>query len=285
MKNDYQREPWKNIEIFPAARFQKNSDIHPSAMIGTGTEIGEGVKIGPYAIIGNDVKIGNNTVIFPHAVINDNTVIGEDCQVYYGAVLGSESQDLKSTHEKSYVIIGNKNIIREYVTVNRSSEPEGKTILGDNNLLMSYVHIAHDCSVGDNNVMANSVNLGGHTEIANNVVIGGLVGIHQFVRVGSFAMIGGLTRVNQDIPPYFTTVGNPAKVEGVNLTGLKRNKFSKERLLRLKDAYTTIYNSNLNLSEAIQKLEEFELTEEIAELLSFYRSRSKRGITGLYYKT
>jgi UDP-N-acetylglucosamine acyltransferase len=274
-----------NIEIFPASRYQQNADIHPTAIIDSGTEIGEGVKIGPYTIIGKNVKIGKNSVIQSHVNINDNVTIGEDCQIFHGAVIGSESQDLKSTHEESYVIVGNKNILREYVTINRSSSTGGKTIIGDNNLLMTYVHVAHDCIVGNNNVMANSVNLGGHSLIFNNAVIGGLVGIHQFVRVGSYAMIGGLTRVNQDIPPYFTTVGNPAKVEGVNLTGLKRNKFSKEQLNQLKEIYNIIYHSNLNLSEALNRIEQFEHTTEIKEILDFYTYRSKRGITGLYYKS
>lgn len=265
--------------------FKWLSNIHKTAIIDDSAIIGDSVKIGAYVIVGKDVKIGKNTVIHPHAIVADYTTIGENCQIFSGAVIGSESQDLKAFDERSYVVIGNNNIIREYVTINRASNPEQKTIIGDNNLLMAYVHVAHDCILGNNNILANSVNLGGHCIIENNVVIGGLTGIHQFVRVGSYSMIGGLTRVTQDVPPFFTTVGNPSKVESVNLTGLKRNEFSKEKINLLRTAYDFIYRSELTLTEALDKVETLEHTEEIIYLLDFFRTKTKRGISGLYHKS
>lgn len=260
-----------------------NNDIHPTAIIDSNAQISEGVKIGPYSIIGKNVKIGKNTTIHSNVLI-ENSTIGEDCEIFSGAIIGSASQDLKSSSELSYVIIGNGNIIREYVTINRSSFAGETTVIGDNNLLMAYVHIAHDCILGNKNILANSVNLGGHCIIDNNCVIGGLTGIHQFVRVGSYSMIGGLTRVNQDIPPYFTTVGNPAKVEGVNIKGLKRHEFSRDEINSLRKAYKLIYRSDISLSDAVEQLKVNEENIHINYLVNFIDKKSKRGIISLNFR-
>lgn len=256
-------------------------EIHKTAIISPLAVLSKGVKIGPYSIIGDNVLIGENTIIKSHVVIEDNVTIGKNCTFFTGAVIGSASQDLKSLNEKSYVVIGDNNIFREYVTVNRASYIEEKTIIGNNNLFMAYVHIAHDCNIGDFNILANSVNMGGHCVIENNAVIGGLTGIHQFVRVGSYSMIGGLTRVARDIPPFFTTVGNPALVEGLNLKGLRRHDFSKEKILALKKSYELIYKSNLSLKDALEQIEKLYNDEEIKYLVEFYNKSGKRGISGL----
>lgn len=260
------------------------SFIHPTAIIDNNAVIDEGVQIGPYSIIGKNVKIGKNTVIHNHAVI-ENSYIGDNCEIFSGAVIGSMSQDLKSTSEISYVVIGNNNTIREYVTINTSSFKDGKTEIGNNNLFMAYVHIGHDCILGNNNILANSVNLGGHCVVENNCVIGGLTGIHQFVRVGSYSMTGGLTRVTQDIPPFFTITGNPAKAEGVNIKGLRRNNFSRDKINNLRNAYKAVYGSNISLSEAISHLKDMNDEEEIQYLINFLEKKSKRGIIGLNFKS
>lgn len=259
------------------------TQIHPTAIIDKSAHIEEGVHIGAYSIIGKNVKIGKNTIIHSHVSI-ENSIIGENCEIYNGAIIGSNSQDLKSSSDLSFVIIGNNNIIREYVTINSSSFAGEKTIIGDNNLLMAYVHVAHDCILGNKNILANSVNLGGHCIIDNNCVIGGLTGIHQFVRVGSYSMIGGLTRVTQDIPPFFTTVGNPAKVEGVNIKGLKRHNFSREKINFFRKAYKTIYCSNLTLNESLNLLSNELFDDDVDYFIKFLENKSKRGLIGLNFR-
>jgi len=254
--------------------------IHKTAILGKNVEISEGVEIGPYSIIGDHVKIGSHTIIKTHVVIEKNTQIGSECIFFPGVVAGSDSQDLKAKKQDSFVKIGNKNIFREYVTINRSSYPDGSTIIGDENLFMTYTHIAHDCMIGNKNIFANAVNLGGHVFIENNIVIGGLTGVHQFSRIGSYAMIGGLTRVERDVPPFFTTVGNPAKVRGVNITGLKRNSFSRDAINSLKKAYKLIYNSDMTLEDALNILKKEENSAEVSDLLIFFEKKSKRGIIG-----
>ena len=261
-------------------------EIHPTAIIAPDSQISEGVKVGAYSIIGKNVKIGKNTIIHPHVVI-ENSFIGEECEIFYGAIIGSASQDLKSTKDLSYVIIGDRNIIREYVTINRSSASNEKTLIGNNNLFMTYVHVAHDCIIGNNNILANSVNLGGYCLIDDHVVIGGLTGIHQFVRIGSYSIVGGLTRVNHDVPPYFMTVGNPAIVEGVNIKGLRRNNISRDEINLLRNAYKTIYQSNMSLTNSIIELEK-QIgnlnNNHLENLITFLKRKSKRGIIGLNFK-
>lgn len=263
--------------------FLNQNYIHPTAIIDDSAIIDIGVQIGPYSIIGKNVKIGKNTIIHNNVCI-ENSIIGENCKIYSGAIIGSPSQDLKSTTDISYVSIGNNNIIREYVTINSSSFKGEKTVIGNNNLLMAYVHVGHDCIIGDDNILSNSVNLGGHCIIEDNCVIGGLSGVHQFVRIGRYSMTGGLTRVTQDIPPFFTIVGNPAKAEGVNITGLKRHDFTLERINIIKNAYKIIYGSNLLLSEAIDDLKKINSIVEVQHLIDFLQLKSKRGIIGLNFR-
>ncbi|MFN8673836.1 MAG: acyl-ACP--UDP-N-acetylglucosamine O-acyltransferase [Candidatus Sericytochromatia bacterium] len=260
---------------------KKEIKIHPTALIDESVILSEGVEIGAFSIIGKNVNVGKNTKIASNVLIDKNTIIGEDCNIYHGAVLGSDSQDLKAEQEKNFLIIGNNNIIREYVTINRASKQNDKTIIGNNNSFLSYTHVGHDCIIGDNNVFSNSVNIGGHCVFESNIVVGGITGFHQFVKVGSFAMIGGMTRVTQDIPPYFVAVGNPLKIESVNIIGLKRQNFSLEKIALLRQAWKIIYNSDFTFSEALKKLDELN-SDEINYLKIFLNNNSKRGIAGLF---
>jgi UDP-N-acetylglucosamine acyltransferase len=253
--------------------------IHKTAIVDPGAEIGEGVEIGAYSIIGPKVKIGAYTKIYPHVVIQGPTEIGEKCTIFPFASLGEIPQDLKYKGGETKLIIGNNNVIREYVTINRGTEEGGgKTVIGNNNFFMAYSHIAHDCTIKDFVIMANSATLAGHITIEEYAVIGGLVAIHQFVKIGRNAFIGGCSAIPQDVPPYCLAVGNRARLYGLNLTGLKRNNFSSEAIKNLKNAYRIIFRSGLTLNEAFQKIAET-ITDspEVDHLVEFIK-QSKRGI-------
>ncbi len=254
-------------------------NIHSTAIVSPDAHLGEGIKIGPYTIVGPDVTIGENTVIGPHVVIEPHTDIGENCRIFQFSSLGGIPQDLKFDGDESRVIIGNNNTIREYVTINRATSADiGTTIIGDNNFLMAYSHIAHNCKLGNNIVMANAVNLAGHIHIEDYAIIGGLTGIHQFTRIGCHCMIGGASAVTKDVPPYVLAAGNYAKVHGLNLIGLKRRDFSKETIRTLKKVYTIIFRSSLLLSEALKRtMEEVEDIPEVKHFIDFIQ-KSERGI-------
>ncbi|MEQ8216510.1 MAG: acyl-ACP--UDP-N-acetylglucosamine O-acyltransferase, partial [Smithellaceae bacterium] len=231
-------------------------NIHSTAIVAPDAELGEGVEIGPYSIIGKEVKIGRNTIIGPHAVIDDFTQIGENCHIFQFASIGAPPQDLKFAGEKTSVVIGNFNTIREFVTIHRSTTHDiGVTIIGDHNLIMAYCHVAHNCKLGNNIVMSNGATLGGHTHIEDYAIIGGLTGIHQFSRIGAHCIVGGASGVNKDVPPYTTAAGNHAKLFGLNLIGLKRRGFSEETINALKKAYRILFRSHLLLNAAIEKVE------------------------------
>jgi UDP-N-acetylglucosamine acyltransferase len=253
---------------------------HPTALVDPRAELGEDVEIGPYSIINEGVIIGDGTKIISHVVIESGTQIGKNCQIFSGCILGNPPQHLKYAGEKTLLVIGNNNIIREGVTMHRGTPfDKGITQIGDNNYLMAYVHIAHDCTLGDYNIMANLATLAGHVTLEDHVQISGLVSVHQHVRFGRYSIVGGSTKVVKDIPPYMLADGNPAEVCGVNLVGLKRNNFPEDTKSALRKAYRLIYRSNLNVSQAIAKIEE-ELIQflEIQHLIDFIRN-SKRGIT------
>ena len=253
--------------------------IHPTAIIADDAQLGEGVEIGAYSIIGADVKIGENTIIGPHAVIDDYTHIGEGCHIFQFASIGAGPQDLKFSGEKTRVVIGNFNTIREFVTIHRSTTADiGVTIIGDHNLIMAYCHVAHNCKLGNNIIMSNGATLGGHTHIEDYAIIGGLTGVHQFSHIGAHCIVGGASGVNKDVPPYTTAAGNHAKLFGLNLIGLKRRGFSEETIKALKKAYRTIFRSHLLLSEAIKKAEsEMEDFPEVKHFVQFIKE-SKRGV-------
>lgn len=255
--------------------------IHPSAIIDPKAEIAEGVEIGPYSIIERDVIIGQETKIGPHVIIREGTQIGERCQIYQFASIGEAPQALAYQGEKTKLIMGDHNIVREFVTLHRgTSKGGGKTVIGNNNYFMAYSHVAHDCIIGNQVILANGATLAGHIIIEDYAIIGGLSAIHQFCRIGTYAFVSGLTGVTLDIPPYMLASGNRAKLYGLNSVGLKRHKFSEETLRALKKAYRIIFRSGLTLEKAIKQIQEDDIynTPEVQHLLNFIQ-HSKRGIS------
>jgi len=253
--------------------------IDSTAVVSPRAELGAGVHVGPYAIIEDNVVVGDRTVIGPHAILQGWTDIGEDCKIFAGAVIGGEPQDLKYDGATSRVRIGRRNVIREYVTIHRATEEGGVTAIGDDNLLMAYVHVAHNCVIGDHVILANAVNLAGHVEIENHAILGGVTPVHQFVRIGRHAFIGGSSRVSQDIPPYLRCAGNPLRIVGLNSVGLMRRGFPAEVVVELKRAYRLIYRSDLNVSQAVERIRsELKPFPEISTFLQFIEI-SERGIT------
>lgn len=253
--------------------------IHPTAIVSPEALIEEGVEVGPYTVIGPDVRIGNGTVVGPHAVIEGPTRIGAGCRIFQFASIGAPPQDLKFKGERCDVIIGNNNTIREFVTIHRATSADiAMTCIGDNNLLMAYCHIAHNCKLGNHIVMSNAVNLAGHIHVEDHAVIGGMSGIHQFSRIGCHAMISGASAVTQDVPPYVTVSGNHARPYGLNLIGLKRRGFSEETIGMLKKAYRMVFRSSLRVSAAAEKIrEEIKDSPEVDHFIAFIEE-SERGV-------
>jgi UDP-N-acetylglucosamine acyltransferase len=254
--------------------------IHPTAIVDPKADIDSNVEVGPYSIVGANVKVGSGTVIGPHVVIQPHVEIGPDCHIFQYASIGAVPQALKFQGEETYVKIGRGTVIREFVTVNRGTGfGGGITEVGEENFLMAYVHIAHDCKTGRNVILANNATLAGHIVIEDFVTVGGLVAIHQFVRIGNYAYIGGKSAVVKDIPPYVIAAGDRAKLHGLNSVGLKRHGFSQETLFSLKKAYRIIFRIGLTLNEAIERVKaEVEQVPEINDLIRFIKS-SERGIT------
>jgi len=253
--------------------------IHPSAIISPKAKLAPTVSVGPFAIIGDQVNIGEQTKIGAHCVVDGNTTIGKNCEIFTGAVLGSRPQDLKFKGEEVFLKIGDNNIIREYCTLNPGTGEGSKTIIGNDNLLMAYSHIAHDCRVGSGCILANNSTLAGHVSIEDKAVIGGIVAIHQFVRIGMLAIIGGCSKVVQDIPPFSTCDGHPARVYGLNLIGLRRRGISRDSIKKIDQAFKIIFNSGLSVKHALERVEkELEKTEEISYLIDFIK-KSERGLT------
>jgi UDP-N-acetylglucosamine acyltransferase len=252
--------------------------IHQFAVVHPDAKLGRGVEIGPFCIVGPDVVIGDGTKLLSNVIVNGHTVIGRDNEIHPFAVIGAASQDKKYRGETSYVRIGNGNVLREYVTIHRGTGAQTETTIGDNNLLLAYVHIAHNCRIGNRVVMSNGAQLAGHVLVGDGANIGGMTGVHQFVRVGRMAMIGGMSRVVKDIPPFVLVEGNPTVVYGLNTVGLKRVNTSAETLAELKEAYRILYRSNLNLTSALERLCDMVHTEEGRELVAFLQEQTDRGI-------
>jgi len=254
--------------------------IHPTAIVSPEANISEGVEIGPYTIIGPDVNIGKNTIVGPHVVIDAHTDIGESCRIFQFASIGALPQDLKFRGEKTRVIIGNYNTIREFATIHQATSADiGVTIIGDRNLLMAYTHVAHNCKLGNNIILSNAVNLAGHIHIEDFAIIGGMSGVHQFTRIGAHAFIGGASGVTKDVPPFILVSGSYAKPYGLNMVGLKRRGFKDETIRALKEAYKLIFRSSLLLATAIEKVKnEVEDFPEVRDLVDFIEHRSTRGI-------
>ncbi len=255
--------------------------IHPSAIVDPKAEIGVDVEIGPYAVIEKGVVIDQGTRIGPHAVIREGTRIGKRCQIFQFASIGEAPQALAYKGEKTSLVVGDQNIVREFVTFHRGTvKGGGKTVIGNDNLFMAYSHVAHDCQVGNHVILANGATLGGHILIEDYVNISGLSAIHQFCRVGTHAYVSGLTGVTLDIPPYMLAAGNRAKLFGLNAVGLRRHNFQEKTIKALKKAYRIIFRSGLMLEKAMQRVEEDEIFQipEVQHLLDFIR-HSKRGIS------
>jgi len=253
--------------------------IESSAIVSKKAKLAEDIEVGPYTIIGDNVTVGAGTKIGAFCVIEGNATIGKNCQIFTGAVIGSQPQDLKFKGEKSFLEIGDNNIIREYCTFNPGTGDGGRTIVGRDNLFMAYSHVAHDCILGNNCVIANNGTLAGHVTIEDRAVVGGLVAIHQFVRVGTLSIIGGCSKVVQDIPPYSTCDGHPARVYGLNLVGLRRDGFSREAISELKEAFKIIFNSGSSIKHAVGNLEkETKPGKEVSYLINFIK-KSERGIS------
>lgn len=250
------------------------------AVVSPKAQLEPGVVVGPFAIIEDNVTIGGGTVVGSHALIASGSRIARECRIHHGAVIGSAPQDLKFRGEQTTIEIGSHTTIREYATLNRGTSERGKTTIGSHCFIMAYAHVAHDCSVGNNVILANSVNMAGHVVIEDHVVIGGLVPVHQFVRIGCHAMIGGGFRVPKDVPPYILAGQEPLVFQGLNLVGLKRRNFSRESLDLIRRTYQIVYESNLNVSQALERIRaELPASEEITRLVEFIE-KSKRGIIG-----
>ena len=259
--------------------------IHKTAIINSKAKISSSVEIGPFVIIGPNVEIGNNTKIQSHVNIVGHTIIGKNNKIYPFASIGNDPQDMKYKGEKTKLLIGNNNTIREYSTINPgTTQGGGITRVGNNNLIMISTHIAHDCIVGNNIVIANSAAIAGHAQIDDFVVIGGNCGIQQYVRIGKMAMIGGMTGVSRDVIPYGLSTGNRNFLNGINVVGLRRSKVSNKDIISLTDAYKDIFKTE-NLTENLNRLNaQFKENPLVNEVIEFINKDKKRPICTPHFK-
>lgn len=254
--------------------------IHPTASVHASAILGKDVVVGPYTIIGENVTIGDRTVLESNIMVEKWTKIGDDCRISFGAVIGSGPQDISYKGEMSWVTIGNRTIIREYVTINRATGKDTVTEVGDDCLLLTNVHIAHNCKLGNNIIIANMTNIAGHTHVEDNVTIGGMTGVHQFCRIGKGAMVGAYTRLPQDVPPFTLCEGNPAVIRGLNVVGLRRRGATKDAISGLKEIYKLFYRSGKNSKQAMEEIEKLPFnSEQEKHMVNFLRTPSKRGLT------
>jgi UDP-N-acetylglucosamine acyltransferase len=252
--------------------------IHSTALIDPTAELGRGVAVGPYSIIGPNVVVADGCRLGPRVTLTRNVRLGERVSVGDGSILGGDPQDLKYAGEETWVEVGEDTIIREYTTINRGTTATFKTTVGARCFIMTYVHLAHDCQVGDDVVIANATQCAGHVTIHDRAVLSGLNAVHQFVTIGTYAFVGGGSRVNQDIPPYVKAVGNPMELYGLNSIGLQRAGFPGETVAALKRAYRLFFNSDLNLSQAMERARtELPPFAEVERFLAFVES-SERGV-------
>ncbi len=252
--------------------------IHPTAIVDPSVQLGYGVEIGPWVLIGPRVSIGDRCRIGPRARLQQNVKLAADVSVGDGTVIGGDPQDLKFQGEETWVEIGEGTIIREYSTINPATSATYRTVVGARCFIMTYVHLAHDCHVGDHVTIANGTQCAGHVTIHDRAVLSGLNAIHQFVTIGTYAFVGGGSRVNQDIPPYVKAVGNPMELYGLNSIGLQRAGFSGETIAALKRAYRLFFNSDLNLSQALERARsDLPPLPEVERFLDFVES-SERGV-------
>ncbi|WP_374318767.1 acyl-ACP--UDP-N-acetylglucosamine O-acyltransferase [Aquabacterium sp.] len=259
------------------------AQIHPTALVDPAAELGNDVSIGAYTMVGPHVRIGDGTVVGPHCVIEGHTTIGRENRIFQFASVGADPQDKKYKGEPTKLIIGDRNTIREFTTFNTGTvQDKGQTQIGDDNWIMAYVHVAHDCVIGNDNTIANSVQFAGHVTVGHHTLIGGMSGIHQFVRVGDYAMLGFQTRLSQDLPPFVMAAGNPGEVQNVHQEGPRRHGYSAERLSMLKQMYKLLYRKGLTLDAAKAEIEGLrgqtpEADVDIDNMLTFLAEAS-RGI-------
>ena len=263
------------------------ANIHPLATVHPNAKLAENVEVGPYAYIEEHVEIGEGSKILPHATIFNYVKMGKNCCVFPGAVIGAVPQDLKFEGEETYVEIGDNVNIRECATINRGTKASGRSVtkIGSNVLIMSYAHVAHDCTVGNNCILVSYVGIAGETDVDDWATIGGSTVAHQFSRVGKHAFVGGGSKINKDVPPYVLCGRDPLSYAGVNLVGLRRRGFTSAQIHSIKDMYDVIYNSGMNTSDACAHIErEFPQSEERDTILTFIRG-SKRGIIKGYHSS
>ena len=249
----------------PAAR-----KIHPTAIVDPKAELGENVEIGPFCIVEAGTRIGAGTTLESNVIVKRGTSLGANCRLMPHVILGGDPQDLKFKGEESFVQIGNNNVFREMVTIHRATGEGQATVLGDDNMLMAYVHFGHNCVVGSGNMISNSTGVSGHVTIEDKCVVGGFVGIHQFVHIGKMAIVGGLSKVVQDVPPFCMADGRPSKIHGLNVRGLRRNGVEQEQRNQIGKAFKLLYRSELNTSQALERIRaEVPPSETLNDLISF----------------
>jgi UDP-N-acetylglucosamine acyltransferase len=252
--------------------------IHPTALISPDAELASDVEVGAYAIIGESCTVASGCIIAPRATLERNVALAANVQVGMGTILGGPPQDLKYAGEETTVEIGEGTVIREYTTINRGTSQSFKTTVGRNCLLMSYVHLAHDCHIGNHVILSNVVQLAGHVTVEDRAIISGLSAAHQFVRIGRQSFIGGMSRVSKDIPPFLKAVGNPVRLYGLNTVGLQRSGMDEPTIRELKRAYRLLFRSDLNVTQAIERArEEIDNLPEVRELIQFVEA-SERGV-------
>lgn len=253
--------------------------IHPSAIISDSAKIADDVEIGPYTVIGDGVEIATGTRVEGHVVINGPTIIGNDNRIYQFASIGDDPQDKKYAGEPTRLVIGDRNTIREFCTISRGTvQDDGETVLGNDNWIMAYVHIAHDCRIGSNTIMANNTTLAGHVHIGDWVICGGFAGVHQFCRVGAHAFLGMYTGINRDVAAYTMVSGNPGVPRGINSEGLKRRAFDRDQIRNIKNAYRLIYRKGKKLTEAIDDIAALAPDQPELEVLLDSLRASERGL-------
>jgi len=254
------------------------SRIHPTALVDPGAELAADTVVGPFAIVGPGVELGAGVVIGARATVERNARLAAGVRIGQGSVIGGDPQDLKYRGEETWVEIGAGTVVREYSTVNRGTAASGVTQIGAGSFIMSYVHLAHDCHVGDGVIIANGTQLAGHVTIADRAILSGLCAVHQFVSIGTMCFVGGCSRVNQDIPPFVRAAGNPMELYGLNTIGLQRAGMAPDTISALKRAYRLFFNSDLNLSQALERArQDIAPVPEVALFLEFV-GKSQRGV-------
>ncbi|MBZ0203893.1 MAG: acyl-ACP--UDP-N-acetylglucosamine O-acyltransferase [Ignavibacteria bacterium] len=254
------------------------SNISEKAEVSPKAVIGNNVSIGPFSVIESSVNIGSNTEIHSSVVIHSGTTLASGVRIFHSAVLGAEPQDLKFSGEVTTLEIGEKTVVREFATISRGTIARGKTIIGRNCYIMNYVHIPHDSVIGNNVILSNAINMGGHVTVDDWAIIGGMVGIHQFVHIGAHSFIAFGSRVTQDVPPYILAGGSQSGYKGLNIVGLKRRGFTDEQIRNIKNAYSIIFGSEYNISDAVKAVKDStQMTEEVKTIISFIE-QSERGI-------